>query len=175
MIKIGIDLALNSCGICVIDDNNKVLWCDTHQFIKRDMNLHTEMECRKLVEKILDKAKTKTIEPMEVYIEIGNYGNARMTQKFGILAGMLIGSLIGVIAMTKTKFYLMETKLITPNEWFSKFIKDVQKKESIDKHYNQLTREDRKRLSIKYSGLKQDDTSDAYWIAYYGKECKGAY
>lgn len=173
MIKIGIDLAMNSCGICIYDDKKQnILYSSTHHFIKRNMNFQTQLECKALVELLLEKIPP-AVDKVGMYIEIGNYGNARMTQKFGILSGMIIATLIELLAKKTRKIYLTETKLITPNEWFSKLVSD--KKNLIDKHYNQLSRDERKKISMDASGLRQNDISDAYWIAYYGDKCKGAY
>lgn len=171
MIRIGIDLSMNSCGITIINDlNNTIEYSTTHHFIKRNMDLLTYQECKALVEHLSEFTMKKTSGcEISVYIELGNYGNAAMTQKFGILAGMLITCFSERVA--KSKYYLHEAKMISPNEWFKKFVKD----KKISKPYNQLTREQRKQLSMLHSGIKQDDISDAYWVAIYGDKCKGMY
>lgn len=172
MIKIGIDLSLNSCGIVAYNDEKKIIkYASTHHFLKRKLNLETDIEVHTLIGLILEKVGRNFNGEIALYIEIGNYGNARMTQKFGILAGMLIAEFTSQVANNK-KWFVRETKLITPNEWFARLFQD---NKITDKHYNALTRDERKKISMKLSGLNQNDISDAYWIAIYGHKCKGAY
>lgn len=173
MINIGIDLSMNSCGIVVINEYSEnrrsIIYSTTHHFIKRNMDLQTQLECKAIIDIIMEQIRQKPTHSVGLYIELGNYGNAAMTQKFGVLAGMIMSCLTEKIA--KSRYHLDDAKLISPNEWFKRFVKE----KKIEKPYNQLTREQRKQLSMQHSGIKQDDISDAYWIAVYGGKCKGMY
>lgn len=164
--KIGIDLSLNSCGIAILNPSNRLIKGSTHKFVHRKMNLLTQLECRKIVIDALEKQRGA----LSLYIEIGNYGNPLMTQKFGIMGGMIMSSFVEQISQTK-KIWLSDIKLVSPNDWFRLLVQDKQ----IETSWSSLTREQRKQISMQYSAIKQDDISDAYWIAYYGHLTEGAF
>lgn len=173
--SIGFDLSLNSCGIAVIDTKTKKLFRgDVYYFVKRQMDFDTLLECKQLVQRIFDWFPSKTNIEINVYIEMGNFGNPRTTQKFANLAGILLGAFGAVFEMNKyNKIMLNDFKVISPNGWFKEFSSD--KLKNIEKSWAELTRAERKEYSKKYSGIRQDDLADAYWLAYYGKDAKGYY
>lgn len=166
--KIGIDLSWNSCGICVIIDN-KTIYAGVKTFIHRKLDVKTYQECKDLIEQIIHQTKSFS-SCFDLFIELGNYGNARMTQKFCGLASMLVAAFVERIGSVNTLF-INESKIITPSQWFGFLLSD----RDLDPSPQKWPREKKKELSKKLSGIKQDDVADAYWIAYYGNRCKPYY
>lgn len=158
MISVGIDLALNEIGICVLE-NGSVREIRTIN-LSKIKSIHDK--CRELVwqfgweDFVNDLKENKRIE---IYCEVGNHGNAAMTQRFAYVAGYL-----------KKEFedYIV---FIKPNQWFELFAKDKN-----IKLWSHLKREERKKESMEQFMLENkyipndfdDNMADAYWIAKYG-------
>lgn len=169
MIKIGIDLSLNSCGIVAIDENNKIVDNRIYSFVHRKMDIRTYIEVKKVLDDLFENIiKKGWSQLVSCYIELGNYGNAAMTQKFACVASMFVAALTERSNVKNKTFSIEEVKFITPNEWFIKLLKYYGENSNIAN----WTRPKKKEFSKQKSKIWQDDLADAYWIAYFGKDCK---
>lgn len=120
----------------------------------------------------------RDITPMLV-IELSNFSNPLLTQRFSILAGIIISSFVSYFGFNTT------IKLINANEWFNHFYNDkcIDYIKCNDIAFTSLKREQRKKLSIdkfkqtlqpnqlfsfnQWDIGTQSDLADSYWIAYY--------
>lgn len=106
MIKVGIDLSTTNTGIVVIDDNGNYLmrleklWQGDYQETLWQINnvahwLNQNYGCSDVI----------------IGIELANFKNAKLTSKFNLLAGMIMGVFNEKIG------YHIEYKLFNANEW----------------------------------------------------------
>lgn len=111
----------------------------------------------------------------EIYVEIGNFGNPLMTQKFAYVAGVICTHLYN---FHKQHNFIPEIKCVNPSAWFNHVLEMYGQ---TNKHYK---REDCKFISLQlcknyltHSGFYKnveginDDMSDAFWIAMFGHKC----
>lgn len=160
--RVGIDLSTKNIGVAIIKEN-QVQKVDVKVLCNRSFDQSTILEFKWYINWLslfLPKDKSN----VEVYIEIGNFGNPKMTQKFSLLLGII-----------KTLFWEqlgLEVKPISNASWFVLLAKDNDIKVT-----NKLKREDRKKISVKLAkqcfhiNEDNDDIADALWIAHYGNRC----
>lgn len=104
MIKIGIDLSTTKTGIVVLRSYNKninrLLIDNTN--IKNITNIYTnfKLALKSLVEQLRSGVATDII----VGIEISNYKNAKLTQKFSMYAGLII-AILSDLGITNIKWF----------------------------------------------------------------------
>lgn len=188
---VGIDLALKKTGVSVFYLHgeayshfdyrviqHKTFWNSKYlEFalvdLEKTKDIYSKaMIIKSTINKLIAKiAKENQINPqscgVEIIVELGNYGNAKMTCNFAQLYGNLecyykynTTNLFGRVSITP----------IAPNDWFNKLNKMVLK----EKPTNAYNREQRKEISVQkaneFFGLdnKSNDISDSIWIAYYG-------
>ena len=93
MIKIGIDLSTTKTGIVVLRSYNKtinrVLIDNTN--IKNIQNVYTNFKLA--LKSLVEQLRTGPNTDIMVGIEISNYKNAKLTQKFSMYAGLIIAIL----------------------------------------------------------------------------------
>lgn len=157
---LGIDLSTKKIGICLLEEKTPPrlgevrMW--THNLKNRKFDKDTAKELFDMIPSGVSK----------IFVEIGNYGNAAMTQKFAYLAGML----------HKTD---IEIKCISPSSWFEMLLADFEPHLKA----NKVEREQRKKLSVQWCRIVldvhshplkdselTDDMTDAFWVAWYGKD-----
>lgn len=164
---LGIDLSTKNIGVSVI------VWKDYETKQVEDVILDAiQLQNRNYdvltIKELLNFFKTTNQWTYdEIIIEIGNFGNPLMTQKFALLAGM-------VVCLVPHK----NTKYVSPSTWFDRFSDDYK-----IPNKGSLKRNERKKFSllllndfliknkIKTNKRLTDDMSDAFWIAFYGNKC----
>lgn len=185
-INIGIDLSTTKIGvaICVFNENIFTIQ-ETQEYILpvwgieiRDYaNMNYEIfkiisDIKKLIEKYSHNPYFPEFKPedcsVNVGIELSNFSNPKLTQRFSRLAGIFQCYMIS----NANRFNLDTLKFFNANEWFYHFAK----KYNIS-NFTALKREERKKLSIeKYneftnSNTDNDNKSDSFWIAYFLQKC----
>lgn len=171
---VGIDLALNVSGVSIFYLENggakplRQFTVDTSKI----KEIHSKaMYMKSLIMENLYKDLNKNLQyppQLDICIEIGNYGNAKMTSSFSQMYGNL--ECWFRLNTPKSFFNKVNVWKVSPNDWFEKFNKQFG---LTNKHINQLTREQRKEFSISKANevfkidTQSNDISDSVWIAYY--------
>lgn len=154
MIKIGIDLSSTKTGVCVLDsENNLLLNYVIETDFKRTLNSVVNQMCFQ-VSPLTSFIKENQV--VKVGIELSNFSNPKLTQRFSLLAGILITQLENISYDTK-----IEYKLFNCNQWQ----KLVGCKPSDKREVRKL----KARQFAKSKGIfnVSQDEADAYCIAYF--------
>lgn len=174
MIYIGIDLSTNLTGVNVINHNKKQLFWMEYDFqgfkeLDRESYLNIRDFFTKLMNGIAEWEKNYHEKEFKVIIEVGNFSNAKLNQRFSKLAGI-----ISWLFFEKFNHFMVTVKECNANEWFRHFNKDFVKESS----WTKLSREQRKKLSVDhynkvnyFQPTNSDNVADSYWIAYYFDKC----
>lgn len=192
-IDVGIDLAISSSGIAIFKNyeleiiqgvrlpkfENTKEWYENAQkaWYRAFNDTLYQIAHRCLV-------KEKPIE-INVKMELSNFSNPKVTQRFAFLAGMIYSSICNLFKYAqkvKTNLYMLNA-----NTWFEQFNEIFVK----EKNWTHIPREKRKELSIeeykKYfksfyknkelqeqfetlSKDEQSDIADAFWIGFFDYE-----
>lgn len=156
MIKIAIDLSTTNTGVAVLNEKNTTLSTFNLAFEKFSQdNLFTNINKIKAV--VYHIKKRWPDEPNIWGIEVSNFINPSLTNKFNFYAGILV-------AYIKEFFGNTIIKIFNSNEW-----------QNIIGAKTSHTREERKRLSREftkencedYDDTFTEDICDAYCIAYF--------
>lgn len=179
-VKIGIDLSTTKTGITYIVEieNIKKLFSDTfiydfsqsNKSLFEKVNYLTTLTTAYIFKKIKDRViENGIIENFKLGIEVSNFGNPELTQKFSRLAGMIEYGFHQIFSNSK-----VETKIFNSNEWYKHLNNDF----IYDKNWINHSRDKRKHYSvylykkiIDSSREITDDMSDSYWIANYFDKC----
>lgn len=88
MIKIAIDLSTTQTGVAVLDENNTLMMCFNINFrTYQDGNLYNNF---KLIKNNVSFFKKYLDEEIIVGIELSNFGNSKITNRFHLYAGAFI-------------------------------------------------------------------------------------
>lgn len=154
MIKIGIDLSTTKTGIVVLRSYNKnidrLLIDNTN--IKNITNIYTnfKLALKSLVEQLRIGIATDII----VGIEISNFKNAKLTQKFSMYAGLII-AILSDLGITNIKWF-------NSNQWQYLIGCKVQDERDVRK-------QKARKFVAQFHNCKdwEQDEVDAYCIAYH--------
>lgn len=154
MIKIGIDLSSTKTGVCVLGPRNDLMlnYVISLDF-KKTINCvvsQLNMQLSPLVDIIMKK------ENIMIGIELSNFSNPKLTQRFSLLAGMIISHLQSIRFDT-----VIQYKMFNCNQWQ----KLVGCKPSDKREVRKL----KARQFAKSKGVfnVSQDEADAYCIAYF--------
>lgn len=159
-IHIGIDLSSNKSGVAILRYGAKTLTTST--FLIDTTNCQKEFEYFKKWNVVVNEIiQTKigidhwTNNEILLGIEVSNFGNPRDTQKFSLIAGMIISLFL--------KYKEVEIKLYNSNQWQKligcemKDTREIRKKKSIEFAKNKF----------KIQGEISDDIADSLNQAYF--------
>lgn len=108
MIKVGIDLSTTNTGIVVIDENDNYLM-RLERFWKNDY-----WESYWQIDQVANWLfTTYDHKDMVIGIELANFKNAKLTSKFNLLAGMIMG----IFYESCNRYGTTRFKLFNANEW----------------------------------------------------------
>ena len=154
MIKIGIDLSTTKTGIVVLRSDNKninrLLIDNTN--IKNITNIYTNFKLA--LKSLVEQLKSGIATDVMVGIELSNYKNPKLTQKFSMYAGMII-AILNDLGINNIKWF-------NSNQWQYLIGCKVQDERE--------TRKEKARKFVaqyhKCDNWEQDEV-DAYCIAYH--------
>ena len=114
MYKLGIDLAKNATGWAILDEDT-IVYSNYQQpfgiaYLWDDNIIKMIAKCYCFANNINNKVFSHEIN---VFIELGNYGNAKMTCDFALLCGILSTALEKVCNV-------VELKIFNANEWYKR-------------------------------------------------------
>lgn len=165
---LGIDLSTKNIGVSVIvwkDYETKQVESVSLYALQLQNRNYDVLTLKELWKFFYEEIMLDTYD--DIVIEIGNFGNPLMTQKFALLAGMIVCAVPH-----------KNTKYVSPSTWFDRFSDDYK-----IPNKGSLKRNDRKKFSllllndfliknkIQMNKRLTDDMSDAFWIAFYGNKC----
>lgn len=125
--KVGIDLSSTNTGLVILSDDNKLIF---HGNFKLWDNNRYTISCN--VEDMISIIKCKYIAPddIKIGVELADFKNANITNRFNLLTGMIIAELKYLSWNIKTqKIYL---KLFNSNEWQRFLLKHYEKNVSLE-------------------------------------------
>ena len=175
--KLGIDLAKNNTGWAILDDNAIVVKTSGDKpfgivqlWDNRMLNMINK--CTLFAKKIDDYCFG---EPLNIYVELGNYGNAKMTCDFALLCGVLIACLDKVCRVN-------EIKIFNANEWYKNIGKigdsrELRKQKSLENATENIEwKQDSNNCDYCYEDFVDnnyeidDNIADSINIAFYGEK-----
>ena len=179
MYKLGIDLAKNKTGVAILDNDAIVVKIASDKPVGTanlwDNNMLTMInKCTLLAKKIDDFIIGGEVS---VYVELGNYGNAKMTCDFALLCGILISCLEKVCKVNTIKIF-------NANEWYKNIGKlsdcrELRKQTSLEHATENIEwKQDSENCDycyedyVDYYGEIDDNIADAINIAYFGDKCE---
>lgn len=129
--KVGIDLSSTNTGLVILSDDNKLIFHGNFQLWDNDK--------LKMYEKIYDLLfiiKTKTNKnvwseyQVNIGIELADFKNANITNRFNLLAGMIIFGLLNkkCKSLSDVNCFFPNIKLFNSNEW-QRFLLDIYKQD----------------------------------------------
>ena len=173
--KLGIDLAKNKTGWAILDDDTIVvktngdkpfgiakLWDDNMLFMINKCTLFA-----KKIDNFINGGE------LSIYIELGNYGNAKMTCDFALLCGILMGALDKVCRVNQIKVF-------NANEWYKNIGKigdcrELRKQKSLENATENIEwKQDSENCDYCYEDFVNDNyeiddnIADSINIAFYG-------
>ena len=179
MYKLGIDLAKNRTGCAVLDDNAIVVKTSGDKLLGIanlwDNNMLTMISKCTLLAKKIDNFINGC--EVSVFVELGNYGNAKMTCDFALLCGVLISCLEKVC-------HVNTIKIFNANEWYKNIGKlsdcrELRKQTSLEHATDNIEwKQDSENCDYCYEdyvdnyGEIDDNMADAINIAYFGDKCE---
>lgn len=123
--KVGIDLSSTNTGLVILSDDNKLIWhgnfklWDSNRFViaSNVNNMINTIMCKRLPNEVVN-----------VGVELADFKNANITNRFNLLTGMIISELghwmeKGVHTWNTP---LVKLKLFNSNEW-QRFLLDIYK------------------------------------------------
>ena len=179
MYKIGIDLAKNKTGWAILDNDVIVIKTNGNQpfgiaNLWDNNQLTMISKCTLFAKKIDDFING---EEISVFVELGNYGNAKMTCDFALLCGVLISCLEKVCKVNTIKIF-------NANEWYKNIGKlsdcrEARKQTSLEHATENIEwKQDSENCDYCYEDYVdnydeiEDDIADAINIAYFGDKCE---
>lgn len=170
--RLGIDLSSKISGWCFqeVDEDNNLIKVEFGKFelTQRDFDHNTINEINSHIDKIIGLVGRFD----QLFIEIGNFGNPSMTQKFSFIAGSVSTSVL------KHNINI-EIKCVCPTAWFNALLNFY------CQPIRPYARKERKTISTtlcksylincpaSVENITQltDDQTDAFWIALFGEKC----
>lgn len=114
--KVGIDLSSTNTGLVILSDDNKLIFHGNFQLWD-----NSKLCIASNVSEMIDVVKFKRViksEVVSIGIELADFKNANITNRFNLLAGMIISELYNWWANdTQTPQLIIDTKLFNSNEW----------------------------------------------------------
>lgn len=165
--KIGIDLSTTNTGIAVLDMNNKLIF--TRNLKLAQFNESNLLDNIKAIDSMCSFIFTKInaiSENVYVGIELSNYKNALLTNRFNLYCGAFI------LALSTRFGQLRCVKTFNANAWHP-FI-GVQIPQDTRDITKAKAREFAKANCSGYNELWSEDECDAYCIAYHLEKIKSA-
>lgn len=179
MYKLGIDLAKNKTGCAVLDNDTIIVKTNGDKLLGTanlwDNNMLTMIsKCTLLAKKIDDFINGSEVS---VFVELGNYGNAKMTCDFALLCGVLVSCLEKVC-------HVNTIKIFNANEWYKNIGKlsdcrELRKQKSLENATENIEwKQDSENCDYCYEdyvnnyGEIDDNIADAINIAYFGDKCE---
>lgn len=174
---IGIDLATSWVGLVMLGEDDEVIYHNEIHLPKYSFDEVTRKitydlftsEFKKM-QKCIDFEKWDVNDSIGLYIEMSNFSNAKLTQRFSRLSGI-----VEMIAIKELE-WLREIKHFNANEWRRFFVEDNWRLKG--KSFNSIDRELWKSESVReFKELtkienESDNIADAYFIAKYGPKCR---
>lgn len=195
--KVGIDLSSTNTGLVILSDDNKLIFNGNFQL--------WDVDYKERFHKVADFVKTidyklpQNIEklPVEIGIELADFKNADITNRFNSLAGMIMYSCFYRLSVSWLgEERILKIKLFNSNEWqrllkehykgmynaykdedkvFLEFYHSLTKDTIKIKEIFDSTRKILKAMSrdftmwncVEYQGTWTEDECDAYCIAYF--------
>lgn len=154
MIKVGIDLSTTKTGIVVLRSYNKninrLLIDNTN--IKNITNIYTNFKLA--LKSLVGQLRSGIATDIIVGIEISNYKNAKLTQKFSMYAGLII-AILNDLGITNIKWF-------NSNQWQYMIGCKVQDERDVRK-------QKARKFVAQFHNCKdwEQDEVDAYCIAYH--------
>ena len=147
--KVGIDLSSTNTGLGILSDDNKLIFHGNFQLW--DSNRFT-IACN--VSDMLDCVRFKNInnELISIGVELADFKNANITNRFNLLAGMIINELWH----SNLPLMVDDFKLFNSNEWQQ----HLGLKPSMERQFT-------KSNCLEYQDTWTEDECDAYCIAYF--------
>lgn len=155
MYKVGIDLSTTNTGVVVLNKNNKLIYKTTFSFLE-----YKESNFKQNIKIIYENVKNILVHcgnEVMVGIEIANFRNAKLTNKFNLYAGALIATFF----LVKNNNYIFKT--FNSNQW-QRLIGCP------NKAPRKITKAYAKQFVLNINSNYQDwtqDEYDAYCIAYF--------
>lgn len=169
-IKIGFDISSTKIGYYLVDSLERV----KYGIIEIDHFSYSANTFKKIIDQLLKIAKLDiALKGIEVYFEVSNFQNAKLTNRFHFITGVIIAALANHVDLGD----LLDFKIFNANEWFPHLIKEHYP-DLGDRALNTFERKERKQMSVAAfnkehgSGVESDDIADAYFIWKYGDICK---
>ena len=155
--KVGIDLSSTNTGLVILSDDNKLIFHGNFQLW--DTNRLT-IACN--VSDMIDCVRFKNInnELISIGVELADFKNANITNRFNLLAGMIINELWH----SNLPLMVDDFKLFNSNEWQQ----HLGLKPSMERQFRKDTaRQFTKSNCLEYQDTWTEDECDAYCIAYF--------
>lgn len=155
MIKLAFDISSTNIGIAVINEDENWFKTYTIKLNYNENDLHSV--AKNLREKLIYILCSSGEDEIMVGLEVSNFKNAKLTQRFSLLAGM-------IIAIVESVWFppYIEFKMFNSNQWQHL----IGCKTTDDR---QIRKQKSKEFFKEKTGLdnESDDETDAYCIAYH--------
>lgn len=180
--KLGIDLATRNIGVCILKDDNTLIYKCVIPLLPFSYEYQTmKSNYIKLFENLLSIVQIPILSiPLNVSnnqyleeknsivwdigIEVSNYGNSKWTNNFNFYAGMLYG-----LICANSKFKVNSIKVFNANQW--EYLCGSRPKDERDRR-KKNTRKFVMEHCKEYDENWSEDECDAYCIAYWLDELK---
>lgn len=163
--KVGIDLSSTNTGLVILSDDNKLVFHGNFQMWDADYKERFN-KVADFVRKINDNLPHNIEKlPVEIGIELADFKNANITNRFNLLAGMVIFSCFYRISVSECyEERIIKIKLFNSNEWQQ----HLGLKPSMERQFRKDTaRQFTKSNCLEYQDTWTEDECDAYCIAYF--------
>lgn len=176
--KLGIDLATRRIGVCILDENNnfvskKTIELDNFTYDDDKLRNNVEYLCNALYSSLYDVYKNlnKKFYNLDIGIEVSNYGNPNLANKFNFYAGAIYSLLYDRAMYQECETILSECsfKFFNANQW--EFKCGSRPKDERDRR-KKNTRKFVMEHCNEYDDKWSEDECDAYCIAYWLDELK---
>lgn len=178
--RLGIDLSTTNIGVCVLEDNNEVrikgtIKLEPFSFETQKMCINTEVIANQLIRILKDTLFHNGGWPynLDVGIELSNYNNALLTNRFHFYAGVIYQILWDCMfdeeLKKETKIHELKIKFFNANQWMFKCGIRPRDDRNVRK---KLVRKFVMEHCERYNDNWTEDECDAYGIAYWLDELK---
>lgn len=121
--KVGIDLSSTNTGLVILSDDNKLIWHENFQLWNNNL-FAIACNVADMVFVLICKYAVEN-KTMNVGIELADFKNANITNRFNLLAGMIISRMQSINDMRRELIF-SNVKLFNSNEW-QRFLLDMYK------------------------------------------------
>ena len=120
--KVGIDLSSTNTGLVILSDDNKLIFHGNFKLWDNVDTFATAWNVEEMVDTIMFKRLFDS--KVEVGIELADFKNANITNRFNLLAGMIIANFQK--KLHSMEHFWIDVKLFNSNEW-QRFLLDIYK------------------------------------------------